>query len=372
MFKIFKIFFIILLFASSSYAETIKSKSGAFYLKKVKFSDLKNWENDNVIAGVQAFLKSCDQMAKLNKNKILSKELYDIQVKDLRNVCDIAEVIAGTSSDDTRIFFESWFTPYLVIDKEEGKNGFFTGYYEPTISASETKNEEYCFPIYKRPDDLTNLPYFSREEIENGALVDKNLELFYTNDKVGLAFLQIQGSGKLKLTNGTETKITYNGKNNRDYTSISSILLQNKYMKKKEINAKSIKEWFKNNPEKIDEVLNKNESYIFFKKREDDYIRGTHGSILTPFRSIAIDYRLLPFGFPFWLETKIQENDQIFKFQKLVVSQDTGTAIRGAVRADIYFGDDEKAEELASKMKFKGKYYILLPNNIVEKIKNNK
>ncbi len=366
MLKIIIIFFLLI---GNLNAETIKSKTKSFKIKRADFSDLKNWKNDDALLALKAFVKSCNHMGRMNKEKVLSSELYNIKVKDLRNVCDIATVIAGTTNQDARIFFENWFTPFLVIDSSEGKKGLFTGYYEATIRASRNKNDVYKYPIYGRPDDLTDTPYFTRKEIEEGALNGKNIELFYTDDKVNLVFLQVQGSGTAMLDNGTNVKLAYDGKNNRNYTSIGSVLLKKKYMKKKKINAISIKNWFKENPDKIDEIINENESYVFFKERKDDYVRGAHGSILTPFRSIAIDYELMPYGFPFWIETKIEENDKKIKFERLVISQDTGSAIKGAVRADIFFGDNERAEELASKMNFKGKYYILLPNNIVNNIK---
>ncbi|MDD2840028.1 MAG: MltA domain-containing protein [Rickettsiales bacterium] len=369
MLKILRILLVTLLLFNFAYAETIKSKNRLFSLKKIEFSDLDNWQKDDVLLALKAFLKSCNQMGKIDKEKVLSEELYNIKVKDLRNVCDIATIVAGTSVEDARTFFESWFTPYIIVDKEDGKKGLFTGYYEITIKASRTSDDNYKYPIYKRPDDLTNLPYYSRKEIEEGVLSGKNLELFYTDSKVDLAFLQIQGSGILQLNDGTTTKAVFNGRNNRDYTSIGNILIRKKYMRKKDVNATSIKEWFKNNPSKIDEVLNENESYIFFKERSDDYVRGAHGSILTPFRSIAIDYRLLPYGFPFWIETEIEDNGKKANFERLVISQDTGSAIKGSVRADIFFGNDSKAEELASNMNFNGKYYILLPKTIVQKIK---
>lgn len=366
---ILKIFIIFFLLVGNLNAETIKSRTKSFKIKKVEFSDFKNWKNDDALLALKAFVKSCNHMGRINREKVLSSELYNIKVKDLRNVCDIATVIAGTTNQDARTFFENWFTPFLVIDDKEGKTGLFTGYYEPTISASRNKNNIYQYPIYGRPDDLTDTPYFTRKEIEDGVLNSKNIELFYTDNKVNLIFLQVQGSGKIILDNGTNVKLSYNGKNNRNYTSIGSVLVKKKYMKKKKINAISIKEWFKENPDKIDEILNENESYVFFKERKDDYVRGAHGSILTPFRSIAVDYQLMPYGFPFWIETKIEEKDKKTKFERLVVSQDTGSAINGAVRADIFFGDSERAEELASKMNFKGRYYILLPNNIVSNIK---
>ncbi len=364
-----KIIIIFFLLVGNLNAETIKSKTKSFKIKRMEFSDLKNWKDDDILLALKAFVKSCNQMGKISKEKVLSSELYDIKVKDLRNVCDIATVIAGTTNQDARIFFENWFTPFLIIDSHEGKKGLFTGYYEATINASRTKSDIYQYPIYGRPDDLTNIPYYTRKEIEEGALNGKNIELFYTDSKVNLAFVQIQGSGRVVLDNGTNVKLAYNGKNNRTYTSIGSILARKKYMKRKKINATSIKEWFKQNPDKIDEILNENESYVFFKERKDDYIRGAHGSILTPFRSIAIDYELMPYGFPFWIETKIKENNKKTNFRRLVISQDTGSAIKGAVRADIFFGNNERAEELAAKMNFKGRYYILLPNNVVNNIK---
>ena len=366
------LFFVFLLLSNTLNAETIKSKTKAFKIKRVEFSDLNNWENDDVLIALKAFVKSCNHMGKMKKEKILSSELYNIRVNDLRNVCDIANVIAGTSSNDARKFFENWFTPFLVIDKKEGKNGLFTGYYEASIKGSRIKSDVYKYPIYARPSDLTNIPFFTRKEIEEGALDGLNLELFYTDSKVDLLFLQVQGSGRIILDNGTVAKLAFDGKNNRTYTSIGSLLVKNKYMKKKKVNAISIKEWFRSNPNKIDEILNQNDSYVFFKERKDDYIRGAHGSILTPFRSIAIDSDLMPYGFPFWIETKIEEGNRKTKFRRLVISQDTGSAIKGAVRADIFFGDNERAEELASKMNFEGRYYILLPNNIVENIKNRR
>lgn len=363
-----KILLIFLLLINTLNAETIRSKTKAFKIKRVDFDNLNGWNNDDVLIALKAFVKSCNHMGKMKKEKVLSSELYDIRVGDLRNVCDIANVIAGTSASDAKVFFENWFTPFLVIDKNDGKTGLFTGYYEANIRGSRTKSDVYKYPVYARPDDLTNIPYLTRKEISEGALDGLNLELFYTDSKVDLLFLQVQGSGRIILDNGTVAKLAFNGKNNRNYTSIGSVLVRKKCMKKKKVDAISIKEWFKQNPDRVDEILNQNDSYVFFKERKDDYIRGAHGSILTPFRSIAVDNDLMPYGFPFWIETKVEDNNKRSKFRRLVISQDTGAAIKGAVRADIFFGDNARAEELASRMKFKGRYYILLPNNVVRNI----
>ena len=161
-----KIIIIFFLLVGNLNAETIKSKTKSFKIKRMEFSDLKNWKDDDILLALKAFVKSCNQMGKISKEKVLSSELYDIKVKDLRNVCDIATVIAGTTNQDARIFFENWFTPFLIIDSHEGKKGLFTGYYEATINASRTKSDIYQYPIYGRPDDLTNIPYYTRKEIE--------------------------------------------------------------------------------------------------------------------------------------------------------------------------------------------------------------
>ena len=362
LFKFILLFFILINF---SYAETIKSKSGAFYLEQAEFSELHNWEKDSIYLALKAFVNSCNQMNKMNKNSVLSSELYKIKVKDLLDICEVA---SNTSEEDAKLFFQNWFVPFLVVDKKNEENGLFTGYYQSSIKASRNKDNTYRFPIYRKPSDLkTNEEYYTRQEIDEGALEGQGLEIFYTDSKVDLLFLQIQGSGKVFLDDGTITKVAFAGKNNRPYKSVGSILIEKKYMKKQNINAISIKEWLNNNPDKIDEVLHENESYIFFKEQKDNYVRGAHGSILTPYRSIAIDSSLMPYGFPFWIETQIKNNDKtISNFKRLVISQDTGSAIKGAVRADIFFGDDEKAEFLASNMNFSGKYYILLPKNIAD------
>ena len=318
-----KTIIIFLLGITISNAKTIKTKTNAFKLKQVSFSDLKDWKKDNSLIALKSFVKSCNSIAKLNNEKIIANELYNIKVKDLRKVCDIATVIAGTSKDDARIFFENWFTPFLIIDSNNGKKAVFRGYYEAEIKGSKTKNDIYKYPVYKRPDDLTNKPYFTREEIYDGALEGQNLELFYTNSMLNLQLLEKYGFGRVVFDNGTISKIVYDGDNNREYTSIRDILIKNKYIRKRKANLENIKKWFLENQDKSDEILNQNELYTFFKEREDDYVRGSQGSILTPFRSIAINSDLLPYGFPFWIETKIKNKNKKENFRRLVVSQDS-------------------------------------------------
>jgi len=358
---IFLFFFIFIVSINDNlYAKTIESKSGNFKLKEVKFSDLIGWDNENFTLPLKAFLKSCNQIKNRDEDDSINSELYKIKIKDLANTCNVAGTVDKNNKDAAKEFFEKNFSPFLVIDNDKDEYGLFTGYYITTINGSRVKNETYKYPIYKRPNNLD----YTREEINNGALDGEGLEIFYTDDKVDLAFLQIQGSGIIRLEDGTEITLSYDGKNNYEYTSIGKIIAKYDYMEGKNINAITIKEWLKNNPDKIDEILNQNKSYIFFKENKGGQIRGAHGSILTAYRSIAVDDSYMPYGFPFWLDTKINFDKKVRELRRIVISQDTGSAIKGVVRGDIFFGDNEKAEKLASHMVFKGKYYILLPKSV--------
>lgn len=347
-------------------AKTFISKNKYFKIKQVEYSDLKDWKQDNLLLALKSFIKSCNIIAKMNGSKLLNGDLYDIKVNDLRKVCDIANIIAGTTDEDAKIFFENWFTPFLLIDLNNGKKTNFKGYHEASINGSRIQTDIYRYPVYKRPNDLTNKPYFTRKEINDGALNNYNIELFYTDNKFDLQLLELKGFGRVNFDNGTVSKIVYDGNNNRKYTSIKDILIQNKYIKRKKANLKNIKQWFLDNPNMIDDILNQNESYTFFKEKNDDYIRGIHGSILTPFRSIAINADLLPYGFPFWIETKIKNKKE--NFNKLVISQDMITIQNGISNVEIFFGTDKKAEELSLETDFNGIYYILIPNNIVKNL----
>lgn len=366
-------FVLLSLFVSPSIAGVSK-KYPNLKIKQVSFRNLKNWENDRYDLAVNAFVKSCDKFALLPNSKKIGAGIANIKVRDLRNVCEMAKVIDGMSNKQAKKFFEDWFVPFEVSSKKSGNKGLFTGYYEIELQGRKEKDEKFKYPVYAKPEDFDGKSVYSpREEIEDGLLAEKGLELFYVDDKVDLFFLHIQGSGRIVLENNVIKRVGFAAKNNQPYTAIGKVMIEQGILKKGDVSAGAIKEWLRNNPYQAEEIMNENKSFIFFTELGDDYIRGAQGAVLTPERSLAVDKSIIPFGFPIWLETTLPvEGRGKIPYNRLLVSQDTGSAIKGAVRGDVFFGFGERAEELASYMQQKGKYYILLPINVAERIRRSR
>ncbi|OFW81342.1 MAG: hypothetical protein A2887_00905 [Alphaproteobacteria bacterium RIFCSPLOWO2_01_FULL_40_26] len=347
---------------------TIKGK-GNIKLQQVDFFELNDWENDDHKKALQAFLHSCNKFAKMPQNRLIGGQIGEITISDFRDVCDIAEVVKTMSSKQTKNFFENWFRPFLVETRFGNENGVFTGYYEASLNGNKIKTEKYKYPVYARPKDLSSDPYLSRKEIEEGALKHKALELLYVDDKTDLFFMHIQGSGRVKLSNGSEIRLAYAGRNNQPYTSIGNPMADLGYLKRDQINSATIREWLKNNPEKADEAMNINAAFTFFKISESEHVVGAQGVPLTTERSLAIDSEIIPYGFPLFVETALKKKDgNKEKYNHLLIAQDTGSAIKGIVRGDIFFGYGKEAEEKAFYMASQGKYYILLPINVMDKM----
>lgn len=345
---------------------TIKSKD--IKLLQVEFKDFKNWENNDYRMSLISFLNSCKKFANMPQNRAIGGKIGNMTPADFRDVCEIGEIVIGLKDEQIKNYFENWFRPFLVIDKNGNENGLFTGYYEASLEASKTMDHEYKFPIYSKPNDLDKEPYLTRLEIENGALKNKNLEILYAKDDVELFFTHIQGSAKIKLKDGGFSRLAYSAKNNHNFKPISEYLLQKQYLQKSEISAQNIKNWLKSNPEMAQEVMNYNNSYVFFRLSKDDYAIGAQGVELTSEKSLAVDSEFIPYGLPIWLETKLKGND----YCGLFVSQDTGSAIKGIIRGDIFFGNGKIAEDKASSMSSKGRYFVLLPADLVQKMTKNR
>lgn len=347
---------------------TISGK-GNIKLHEVDYAMLDSWEKDNHKEALQAFIHSCNRFAKMAQKRLVGGQIGNITAEDFRDVCEIAQVVKTMSNAQAKNFFENWFRPFLVENRSGSSEGLFTGYYEASLNGSRVKTERYQYPIYARPKDLTGEVYYSREQIENGALKNKNLELLYVDDKVDLFFMHIQGSGRIKLPNGSAIRVGYAGRNNLPFTAVSNYMADKGYLDRGNLNAATVREWLKNNPQKADEVMNVNSLFIFFKIIEGEYVVGGQGAPLTPERSLAIDSDIIPYGLPIWLETSLKRKDKSSsKYEHLFIAQDTGSAIKGAIRGDIFFGHEKDAEEKAFYMASKGSYYILLPSNIVDKL----
>jgi membrane-bound lytic murein transglycosylase A len=347
---------------------TIKGK-GDLKLEQTDFQSLNGWEIDDHKKALQAFIHSCNKFAKLPQNRLIGGQIAEINVGDFRDVCEIAQVVKTMSAKQAQNFFENWFKPFLVEKRFGGSKGVFTGYYEASLNGSKVKTEKFKFPVYARPKDLNSDPYLSRKEIEEGALKHKDLELVYVDDKAELFFMHIQGSGRVKLPNGTELKLAYAGRNNQPFTAVGNYMADHELIERSKINAATVKDWLKNNPEKADEVMNVNAAYTFFKIADSESVVGAQGVPLTPERSLAVDNEIIPYGFPLWVDTNLKKKDSSKeKYSHLFIAQDTGSAIKGVVRGDIFFGHGEESEEKAYYMASQGQYYVLLPINIVDKI----
>ena len=364
-------FFLVFFLTSCLFSQKITLKgNGNIRLTQIDFEQLNGWNDGDHKSALRAFLHSCRKFAKMADETSISGQLVQIKVKDFRDVCDIAEVIKTMNSKQAKNFFENWFKPFQVSNRKGNSHGLFTGYYEASLNGSKTKSEKYKYPIYSKPDNLTSDPYLTRSEIENGALKNKGLELLYVDDKTDLFFMHIQGSGRVTLEDGSEVRIGFAAKNNQPFIAISSYMADNGLIDPNNVNAATIKEWLKANPERQDEVMNINSSFIFFHIINQENVIGAQGVPLTPRHSLAIDHNMIPYGVPLWVETTLKDkNKNQTPFSDLFIAQDTGSAIKGAVRGDIFFGRGKENEEKAYYMASSGTYSVLLPNSVVDAIK---
>jgi membrane-bound lytic murein transglycosylase A len=346
---------------------TIKT-SEALRLNEQDFQDLEGWNEDDHKLALQTFLHSCRKFSKMPQNSPLNGKLLDITAGDFRDVCDIGEVVKQMSAKQTKNFFENWFKLFLVESKSGEEKGVFTGYYEASLRGSFVKNDKYKYPIYAKPKDVNFDANLTRKDIENGALASQKLELIYVDDKVDLFFMHIQGSGRVILPNGNEIRLAFAGKNQHPFNAISNEMFEKGLISKEEYNSKGVRKWLKSNPEKADEIMNLNNSFTFFRIFDNEYVIGAQGVPLTSERSLAVDNEIMPFGTPLWVQTNLKNSDNKERFNKLMIAQDTGSAIKGVVRGDIFFGYGEDAENKAFTMASKGKYYVLLPINFVDKV----
>jgi len=343
----------------------IPNVNASVKLTKTNFENLVDWNIDDHASGLRAFKKSC---ASLSNNTKLNAKIKHLKINDLIKVCKKAKKISSYDNLAAQEFFEKWFTPF-VVRNGVNKTGLFTGYYEIQLNGSFKKTKTYQYPVYKKPKDLkSGKKYYTRKQIEKGKLKGRKLELIYVDDKIDLFFLHVQGSGRIVLENGKIVNVGFAGKNNHEYTSIGKEMINKGIVTAQEISATKLKQWLKENPNEAENILHKNKSYVFFQKTPSTSVIGSQGVALTPERSLAVDRTLIPFGLPIWLETTLpKEGGSYSPYNRLMVSQDTGSAIKGAVRGDVFFGNGQRAEKLASAMSQKGKYFILLPVKNSEK-----
>ena len=363
----------------------------------VDWDNLVGWTNDDHEAAFAAYLASCRALnpKPRNGNARASQSRSNLQLSGmataLRDVCDRAQAAIPLDEAGAKAFFEENFRP-LHIDKLGDSAGFLTGYYEPIIEGSRVPTGEFTVPIYRRPPNLVAsgrrklgdafpskgifvgrrvgrrkiVPYYTRAEIEDGALDGWHLEICYLHDPVDVLFAQIQGSARIRLEDGTILRVNYDSHNGWPYTAVGKVLLDMKAMTKDQISMQSIRDWMEANPDLAKDVRRANKSYVFFRITDlatEDEAVGAQGVPLMPGRSIAVDHSLHTYGMPFFIaaDLPIAAERAVTKFDRLVVAQDTGSAIVGPARADIYFGAGDEAARTAGRIKNPGDFYLLLP-----------
>lgn len=350
----------------------------------VDFSALPGWQDDTMVAALQAFRRTCARWARLPDERPLDGAGNAGRLADWRAACSASRHTADRP-DDARRFFERQFRAYAVTF---GGNdmGLFTGYYEPHLNASRVANGRYRVPIYGRPSDLVTVdlgqfrdewkgmrtagrvrdgrlvPYPDRADIDRGALAGRGLEIVYADDPVDVFFLHIQGSGRIELDSGETLRVGYAAQNGHTYFAIGRELIRRGALDSKTVSMQSIRDWLARNPGEADAVMALNRSYVFFREVKGDGPIGAGGVALTPERSLAVDRRYIPLGAPVWLDATAPDGsggEQTLR--RLLVAQDTGGAIRGAVRGDVFWGHGPRAAEIAGRMKHRGRIFVLLP-----------
>lgn len=302
------------------------------------FDDLNGWNFDNHEKALETFLITCP----------------DLRGPDWRSLCALAQ-----EKPDAKTFFELFFRPMLI---ENGSRALFTGYYEPELDGSLRPTPRYRYPVYREPRAAkVSNPWLTRREIETGDFMrGKGHEIAWVDDPVELFFLQIQGSGRIRLPDGSRIRVGYGGSNGHEYRSIGVELVRRGIFDVHQVSAQVIKNWVKRNPEKGRELLFHNPSYVFF--RRIDHIPAESGPLgamnrpVTPKRTIAVDPAYVPLGAPVWVE-----KEGASSFNRLMVAQDTGSAIKGPQRADIFFGTGDAAGRAAGRLRDPGRMVVLLP-----------
>lgn len=324
----------------------------------VSWTDLPHWQEDDHLAAYRCFLETAFA---IHENRTALRTAKDVD-QNFRQCAAYALTQNIQTRDEARDFFETHFEPYAI--KPHQSHGFLTAYYEPVVDASFEKSEIYSVPLYAKPDDLTET-YFTRAEIEDGALAGRGLERLYLKNPVDLFFMQVQGSGKARLPDGSFRRIQYAGRNGQPYVTIAKVLIAEGHLTLPEAHAEGVKAWLKAHPDDARRIMRMNTSYIFFDVLPDEGDRGPLGGAsthLVPHRSIAIDRTIWPYGLPFYIEAELPDGrGGVEEMARLMIAQDTGSAILGPARADLFMGSGDEAGRRAGLIRHRGDFTVLWP-----------
>jgi membrane-bound lytic murein transglycosylase A len=362
--------------------------SGSQYLP-LAWADIPGWNEDDHLAAYSAFRTSCKPIAAQNTPPSDPKALG----VSLRDPCQAARAEDISDAAKAKAFFEARFVP-LKISRLGEDDGFVTGYYEPVLEGSRTKTDVYNVPVYRRPSNLfvrgftqdsvslpnkgavyrkigrrKLVPYYDRAEIEDGAIAGRGLEICWLKDPTDLLFAQIQGSARIRLPDGSTVRINYDAHNGYPYTAVGRVLIDRAIIPKEEMSMQRIREWMEQNPDGAKEVRRQNRAYVFFREvplSDKDEAVGAQGVPLTPGRSIAVDKSLHVYGTPFFIagELPIESAQSKTPFRRLMIAQDTGSAIVGPARADLYFGAGADAGKVSGRLRHNMRFVMLVPKSL--------
>lgn len=329
-------------------------------LRAARFGDLEGWDGDYVAAALPAFLKSCAAIIRRGDDEPfdpVSKSADFGTVGEWRRACAHAAALASGDAA-AKAFFAMEFTPLLAANNGNS-TGLFTGYFEIVLDGSRHREGRYQTPIYRPPP---NPKAYTRAQIEDGALAGKGLELLWVDDPVDAYFLQVQGSGIVRLTDGKTMRLGYGGGNGEPFVSIGRLLVERSEVPLKDMTMQTLREWIAAHGAAGRELMREDPSFVFFKEIAGDGPYGSEKVVLTARRSLAVDRRFIPLGIPLWLDAS--QRFATGSIHRLVVAQDTGGAIKGPVRGDLYWGSGAAAGREAGAMNALGRYYLLLPNGV--------
>jgi len=331
-------------------------------LTPISFDTLPGWSVDDHAAALRPFWRSCRKLLKKPQQSWFGQKQFG-RIGAWQRVCRKLDRQRFNEKNYGKQFFEEMFRPHLVSGFSSGNSeGIFTGYYEPEISGARHRGGKYQTPLYARPHDLKRsaTPYFSRRQIDDGALKNRAKPIVWIADPVDAFFLHIQGSGRIRLPNKKVLRVGFAGHNGHAYTAIGRVLIGRGAIERKAVSMQSIRAWLSANPQQAPEIMQKNARYVFFRRLTGAGPIGAQGVALTPGRSLAIDPKFIRYGMPIWLNTK---DPLIAKkpLQRILIAQDTGGAIKGFVRGDIFFGHGKTAAQNAGHMNRTGEYYVLIP-----------
>lgn len=359
----------------------------ALVLEPARFADLAGWAADDQASALDAFKRGCDIWARRDATQAVGRNGAFGVVGDWQLACAQAADVPPGDPAVARAYFETWFEPWRATNNGVA-DGLFTGYFEPVLDGSRVASDRFAVPLYGRPDDLVTVdlgqfaedlagrsiagrveagalqPYPDRAAIADGALDGTASVLAWVDDAIDAFFLEIQGSGQVRLSEGGVMRIGYAAQNGRRYFAIGKALIERGALTKDEVSLQTIKAWLAAHPDEARAVMNLNPSTVFFRAIDGPGPIGAMGVVLTPARSLAVDRRFIALGVPLWLEVRVPgpaEGAPDETWRRLVIAQDTGGAIKGPVRGDLFWGGGAEAEWRAGTMKHTGGYTVLLP-----------